>query len=245
MLKQNLIGLIYVRNTENWINIKKHNPPHNLTYLNDRKRECLIKNIKLWDSHCSVSYCEYRHFLKELAVHSWNQTGMEVITKLPKNIDNIIIFPTDDDDWLSPTIFNEIKNCKNNLIFWDCWMYFMSKQLLSYGGHIFVPLPKEFKWTGSNGYALQGEIIKKAVMEHTETKKLYKNNIEYVKKSLSVWVHHPASTFTLSNKIIHPAILLENLFYPQEISEEFSWAKPLFDKLYHFTKSIRFGCKMF
>lgn len=90
-------------------------------------------SLRSWQGVFNMSFFEYRHKIHLIAKHNWetikgledilisdggHDKTLEIIDKL-RDIRDAIIIPVDDDDWMAPTICNDIEpHCHRPVMHW-------------------------------------------------------------------------------------------------------------------------------
>lgn len=139
--------IIFLRRTEDWENLASVPKAFNIG-----------SQIIAWNRAFDMSYCKFRHMIKQIAMKSWEGLSDNIWhgseERLFRSIrDDQIIVPTDDDDWFSPHLRNHLLNRSEDVLIWKsfCHQTFLSHKL-------------ESRWNknlGSNEYAIRGSVFKR------------------------------------------------------------------------------------
>ncbi len=116
-------NFIYIRNTLDWESI------HTIEDFLDANKSSrqliqswlpiLKKLIEEWNKCFNINYFKFRNILKKLTIQNIETIpNVIVINKYEKQIlddtDEFMLFATDDDDWVSPTVFHTVSKYLNN-----------------------------------------------------------------------------------------------------------------------------------
>ena len=104
--------LVIRRSREYWI----HNHVNLLDQLSSEEAELAIPKLDWWQRNFPISYVEFRHALRRIAVATYEgNTFDEIICwsdqeAVERQPENTFLFPIDEDDWLRPDTSTEIRN---------------------------------------------------------------------------------------------------------------------------------------
>jgi len=237
---------IWVRRTEDWsimtndklinqIESKSLNRP----YANPNK---YIQNVVLWNNTMNISYFAYRQEIKDIAFKSFSATKLKTIVGNFTFIDaikNSITLPTDDDDWYHPNIADYTEECFQNpkikMVFWQAWIYHLSKNSTYDKKNFFTFTERHGKWMASNGYAIRtNEFSKLHCHIRNRLDDYAPNEVIYIDKPLSIWVQNPASIWELQSFDLDI-----KLTEWEPIPKELMWAEEYIEKSYQSTQQIK------
>lgn len=144
--------IIFLRRTQDWRKV------HTVSIQKPFDNTGIRKGIKEWGETYKISYWEYRHRIKEIAMRSWEDFSSNIVVgqgyKIVKEIkDDQFVVPTDDDDWFSPHLRDAL--LKSNAEFvW--WIPLLHRTFIYHALHY---------WRKdnlcSNSYAVRGSLLKK------------------------------------------------------------------------------------
>jgi len=189
--------LVVVRRTEKWNELTSREMCDKIREQAPVRRpvitDLFFEGVELWDKECSISFCEYRQILWEIAQESWQKAGLEWIEfqdfqSLPKD-DDLILLPTDDDDVYAPFIKRVLENHFSGMdgLKWSPVRYFpITNNISSFDNGI----------VGTNSYALRSTAVFNRGQITAHSQGFY--NLEKTKHldmclSLSLSIRHPAS----------------------------------------------------
>ena len=91
-------------------------------------------NMDLWNKKRKLPFVKYRAEIKRIARKTWKKANLEPADYVagwpPNNFENrsddLILIPMDDDDWVAPTIKEELlqvfSDPKISIVIWDIWI---------------------------------------------------------------------------------------------------------------------------
>ncbi len=125
---------IFVRSNVNWRYVTEETVER--LYETGGYPYPIFNGIKIWNDHFKLDYFSYRRFLQSISEQSWsNIRRTDSILKDDYNFieilvnhewfENVVILPTDDDDWYAPDISDMIsaayrQNPDADVINWSC-----------------------------------------------------------------------------------------------------------------------------
>jgi hypothetical protein len=226
--------IIYVRDTVNW----------------KEKRITKFQNgsvpsmIRTWDNVFTMSYWDYRDHLKSIALSSWEEASSRIQIMDFKNFeyeDDDYILPTDDDDWVNPSI--DIGSDKDVVV----WGSIVHK---TYVHHKYTYWPTS-RGCCSNNYAIRGSFLRK--LPHKQKIKILKHHmsvlkiagrnggtVENMSKVHSCYNWHPGSASLAKWPPHLPRKIPTNYRDTNDavISRQNPWIKPYVRKFVHVLKQV-------
>lgn len=254
---------IYIRSSLDWAGLKSTDD-----YLDaNRDARPLMKNwlprlakaIKEWDSVFNIKYFEFRGRMKDITMKSVSKVKDAIITnKLEKKIDengDFVIYPIDDDDWVSEDIFVNVcaeLNGEDDLAVWP-FGFFRGNEAIK--TDIEKPIDN-IRWVYSNNSVVTRKGYKKFcdlcaecdfLENHREVDELCQKsgvNVRIVKKTLSAYNHSPASATKLwglsaGNKHEDVSTLLSSYEKLPYIPEELRWSIPYAEEMWELISELR------
>lgn len=206
---------IIVRETEDWANIdfeqwlskyyEKFSDNDKVTLSrnkrDERKIEQFLNNVIEWNAKCRPNYFEYRHSMNLIARKTWEATGIEIMSIHDWNDfenEDIILLPTDDDDWFHPNIAQHLskffEDKKISRVMWKGWTW-------GDDGSFFVKSEKKKRrTTTSNGCAYRASRSNYySLAEHGWGKSFWKPGVDVsVEECLSLYIRYWGSFTSLS-----------------------------------------------
>jgi hypothetical protein len=224
--------IIIVRTKTDWLNY---------TIKDLKYKRSLIPYVKKWNSSgLNMSYFQFRHELKNIAVRSWISCSDVIVHNHEYNLklsDEDIIIPVDDDDWFSPEI-SKLKIDNYDFIQWK------ESRLSAHQCMYFHPVHRTHYRCGTNNFAFNQKVyklLKGKVFSHSSASRFSRDkNLEELglkklslKDSLSTTLKHIASAFYTMSKVKQSPrdikdVIVENINNFDNI-EVFDWAKPYFE----------------
>lgn len=125
-----MIKYIYLRNSLDWCNLKSI---EDYVKANRNSRKLIkdwmpqiIDSIEQWNNCFNITYFEFRAEMKEIMLSSIHQIKDAIVINKEKKFflsteDNFLIYPIDDDDWVSFEVFDcvlESVNEKDDIAVW-------------------------------------------------------------------------------------------------------------------------------
>jgi len=159
-------------------------------------------NLDLWNKKRKLPFVKYRAEIKRIARKTWKKANLEiarVVSGWPPDYfgersDDIILIPIDDDDWIAPTIKEELLQAfsdpKISLVIWDSWMLDTINNKWEYN----VPTINSMIW--SCAYAVRSSMSNAEIEHNHMLMDQFKHTVPYIflHKPLSIYQAHPGST---------------------------------------------------
>lgn len=225
--------VILIRQTddyEKWSNMKLEDIPFNHRVIKEVKSK-FLQYVTNWNNKYSLNYYKFRARLKEIGQRNLKDTGLPVIYEDPKVFfesnrgnKNLLIIPTDDDDWLHPNIGDELNSfCKFNYLKSDIIVW--RNRLCNYwmkDNAIRTAFTEYHDLVATNSYAVRmgGKARLIDLLAHWEIRR--ENNV-FIDRSYSIWVRHPASLCSIKQNQF--GVSPPKMAVPKEIPEDLMWAK--------------------
>ncbi len=162
---------IILRQTEDWANVnfeqwvkryrkqferRCHSDAMGYYDITVRKRQKInqfLSNVIEWNVKYTPNYFQYRKCLNDIARKTWEATGIEIAsmeTWANFHDEDMILIPTDDDDWFRPDIAQHLEKAFEDecvsRVTWKTWLWRQN--------HAFQRV-KGFRSMRSNSYALR------------------------------------------------------------------------------------------
>lgn len=255
---------IYMRSSLDWARLKSIDD-----YLEANMcARPLMKNwlpviaeaIRDWDMTFNIKYFEFRERMKNITLDSISKIKDATITNKHENTfseDTVdfVIYPIDDDDWVSEDIFQSIcpeLDEEDDVAVWP-FGFFRSDQAMK--TDIRKPIDN-IRWAYSNNALITRKGYKKFcesclecdfLEDHREADELcLKNgiNVKVIDKTVSAYNHSPASAtklwgLTADGKDEDVHSLLSNYGELPHIPEELAWAIPYAEEMWELISELR------
>jgi len=187
--------------------------------------DSFIRMVEIWNSTLKLSYFQYRHHIKEIAVRSWRSIhGARVITETELNsIQDGLLLAVDDDDWFAPEIVRSIHSYpRNDLYIWDSAAWWPGRYAERH-----VLRRKEICFTNNFAFSIRVLKLRRLNMrEHTAFTQLFRSWVPcHIKQPLSM-THKSMASFSVLRRMQSGQQLkrmFKQLIYPQIYP---AWATP-------------------
>lgn len=220
---------IIIRQTEDWASLDTY------TYLRNYRKKFdhmiewseyrdryhrFVENVILWNHDYPMDYMRYRGAIHDIAKKTWEATGSEIVQDVKIDPDpNLILIPTDDDDWFNPDLVGRLyevfEDDSVNIVVWCCY------HLLP-NGYIYLDAMNDR--VSSNGYAIRANVATNRLIHHHASV----NEVNFTRiddLGLSVWLRHSACWTKASREGFE--------FEPMAMPDlnHIEWAKPHIEEL--------------
>ena len=220
----------------------------------------LAESIKKWDSAFNIKYFEFREMMKNITLNSISKIKDATITsnlenKFREDNDDFMIYPIDDDDWVSEDIFKSVcleLNEEDDAAVWPFGFFRSNKAMKT---DIRKPID-DIKWVYSNNAVITRKGYEKFcslcvecdfLENHREADELCQKNgvnVRVIDKALSAYNHSPASAtklwgLTAGNKDEDVHTLLSNYGKMPHIPEELAWSIPYAEEMWGLISELR------
>lgn len=172
------------------------------------------KIICEWDNIFNISWHQFRYLLNELREQNAKDLKFDAqyysyeLTSV--DLDDCIVIPIDDDDWLHPDLFSILKELpKCDHYRWNYTDMHLDK---SHTHNEFVTHKECEYYCMPNNYALHSPKNITLIEGHCEASKFYQSDKEPIDKCLSVHLLHPSSVSFLSEHFCNGLLNLLDVY---------------------------------
>jgi hypothetical protein len=176
----------YIRQTKEWAEQYKFSDDIYSSFWNANK----IANV--WNEIFNISYIDFRKQLNNIQKENFKDIQFDFTINQYENINDSIIVPTDDDDWLHPNIIKDLKSIHQPVMFWNFINY--NQGIISIHDS-----SKEIIQFESNNYAIDFK-NEEILRNHVYANNVMKNKGLYIDLCLSMHNRTLASLSLLKGK---------------------------------------------
>jgi len=169
------MDIVCIRQSVDWANMTKEKFlsqyfPYAQNYWNYAKNK-VFETMKIWDENLNISYFDYRAELKKITFKNLKLINCDIIENNYIDFKKYSLFiPMDDDDWLSPDVFEEIKRHQETNKNVD--VFFWNHTTLNWNGEIKIYKEKKLF---SNNFAITNKGLKKII--NLKNKEKFKDSV--------------------------------------------------------------------
>lgn len=146
--------------------------------------------VRAWNHTFSLDYFSFRAELKRISQDNWkNILHSSIVTDTSYLLEDDMLIPSDDDDWFSPNVIDDVVSVNSELVYWN-QARIKGNDLIFQHTSI-----EDMRKIGTNNYAISKRLSNYGFLEcHWEAAELFcKMPHIKISKPLSVWVRTPAS----------------------------------------------------